>query len=392
MRFRSPALIYVLIWGFVLFLYSLKWSEILTPLNSKTVSFLILSALIISFPTIIYQALKVVITATKNTKEIVRTANQYNIHPEQKKKLRILFKGWAFFSLLEIGIFKSIPLLSFFGIGQNYTYYEWGIPTLHGLLNAVFSVISNYIFYIYLKTKRVKYLFYFFGCLIWPILLVSRILFLSIFVEALFIFLFFVKIRATTFFKSLVIFISIILVFGIVGDIRSGGDSSQINNLAKPTREYPQFLPSGFLWVYLYITSPISNINYNIETFRNFDFRPDVAFSNILPSIIKSKIAIDSPNNDFQLVNEVLNVSTFHFNYLMSFGYYGALLFYLLYGILFLICQHNAFYDRNIKSVFILVLILHNVIFTTFSDLFLLLPFAFQLIVHFLVGTRIKLK
>jgi oligosaccharide repeat unit polymerase len=388
MRFRSPAIVYFSVWLLVLALYSLKWSLLLTPLSAKTLFFLVASVLIISLPTVVYKIAALVI---RKRRSVVKGLKDYIVTFSQLKKLRVLFYVWFFFSLLEITVFQSIPLLSFFGIGRNYTYHEWGIPTLHGLLNAIFSVISNYIFYFYLRTRNKKYLFYFFLCLIWPLLLVSRILFLSIFVEALFIFLYFNKIRISTLIRSVFVFVAIILVFGVVGDIRSGGGDG-LSQLVRPSESYPDFLPSGFLWVYIYITSPINNINYNIDAFPQFSYHPDIAFSNILPSIIKSKITISGSDTDFELVDANLNVSTFHMNYLMSFGYVGALLFYVLFGLLFLICQRNALKGHNIRSVFILVLILHNVVFTTFSDLFLLLPFAFQLLIHIYVGYRFKFK
>ena len=357
------------------------FSLVLTTLNLLLFTYIVLSC--VSF--ILSYFLLNDFYRIKNIKSIYFT--KINI----SNTLKYVFYLWFLLSLFEIGYFRSIPILSIFGLGEG-AYTEWGIPSLHGLLNSMILVISNYCLYLYIQTKEKKYLKYFLLCLIWPLMLITRQLFMSMAVQGILVYFFFNKLKIKNVLRFGVLALFIILLFGIVGDLRSGSSDSFIA-IAQPSSNYPTFLPSGFLWVYIYITSPLNNVNFNIHDYALFNFNPSPLLSSILPSFIRDKITFWGQANNFKLVDDLLNVSSMFPNYLSAFGYIGSIFFYFLMGLTFNFIYFKTKKERvNIKWVFILVVVLHNILFSLFVDFFSSLVFIFQIFLHFIVGTKFYIK
>ena len=53
------------------------------------------------------------------------------------------------------------------------------------------------------------------------------------------------KLQITKIFRSVAIGIIVIVLFGLLGDLRSGKDAME--NIAGISDDYPSFLPSGFI-------------------------------------------------------------------------------------------------------------------------------------------------
>jgi oligosaccharide repeat unit polymerase len=303
-----------------------------------------------------------------------------------------IFKIWLIFTVFEILYFRGLPLLGLFGIGGNESYTEWGIPSLHGFLNAIVITLSNYLFYYYITKKNKKYIKLFLVCLLWSVLLVTRQMFLSMVIHAVFIYILCNKVKVYSILKVLFIALLVVILFGIVGDLRSG-DPEAFLYLAQPTSEYPTWLPSGFLWFYIYIVSPLNNVNFNISNYSNFDFNLIPLISSFFPSFIKDKIFPPTIETNFQLVNEYLNVSTMFPKYLDSFGYFGSIFFYYFIGLFISYFYFKYRTDKlNPKWMFCLIIIFHNIIFSVFVDFFFNLVFIFQFILHFFISKSHRLE
>ena len=237
-----------------------------------------------------------------------------------------------------------------------------------------------------------KYIKYFLLCLLWPLMLITRQLFMSMAVQGILVYFFFNKLKTKNLLLFGVLALSIILLFGIVGDLRSGNSDFFIA-IAQPSSNYPTFLPSGFLWVYIYITSPLNNVNFNIHDYPLFNFNPSPLLSSILPSFIRDKISFWGQSSNFKLVDDLLNVSSMFPNYLSAFGYFGSIFFYFIIGLIFNFIYYKTKRKKvNIKWVFILVVILHNILFSLFVDFFSSLVFIFQIVLHYIIGTKFNIK
>ncbi|NDV81533.1 oligosaccharide repeat unit polymerase [Bacteroides sp. 51] len=372
---KNPASFFVVVWLVVLWLYSQHYVLVLERLSSTTTIFILLSLLCFSLPFFL----------------LFRVKNNPNhsacLSEKVDKRLKGLFKFWACFSVLEILIFRSLPFFSFLGFGGHYT--EWGIPSLHGLLNAMIITISNICFYKYLLSKKKKYLYLFLLCLCWPILLLTRQVIMSMIIQAILIYIYINKIKISKILAYFSVFFIVVFLFGLLGDMRSGAGA--IAALAGVADNYPSFLPSGFLWVYVYVTSPLNNLNHNIYLYPDFAFSPLTAFANLFPSFVRSKV-VPSSDIETSLVNDNLNVVTMHPQYLSAFGFCGALLFYFLYG-LFVLYVFVQFKTKiNAKWLFMTVVLTHNLLLSVFVDFNFSLVFLFQLFLHYWLGTTFLIK
>lgn len=383
LNIKNPIALFVIMWLFVLYIYSKQYSLLLTTLNFQTVQYVILTCLCFIVSFYFVQLLFI--------KKNLRVDNVFIESIHTSVKLKKIFKIWLFFTIIEIIYFRGLPLIAILGLGgDGGRYTEWGIPSLHGFLNAMVITLSNYFFYFFLKNKDKKFLYLFLLCVMWPILLITRQMLLTMIVQATVIYILSNSIKTSSILKVLIIGFLVVCLFGLVGDLRSGDGDSFIN-LVQPSSDYPTWLPSGVLWVYIYMVSPLNNVNYNIHIYPDFNFDLSILISNFFPSFIRNKIFSGSTEFNFQLVNENLNVSTMFPSYLEAFGYIGSLFFYFILGILisFIYFKFRA-KNANVKWLFVLVIIFHNLIFSVFVDFFFNLVFIFQFVLHFYISKTLK--
>lgn len=368
----NPAILYSLLWGSIILLYTLRLSDILLPFNLMTVYFLIGS--IAAF--LVGAGMHSVARKETIKKELDIKIYKEVLTGKKTEKILILCSVILLISIVaETLYFGNLPFLSIFGIGKQIRYTEFGIRGVHGLFNALYLFIANILFARYLLDKDKKNLVLIILILSWPILMVTRQLFISLFVQLFFIYLLLQNINFSSFFKVFLAFITVIFLFGYIGDLRSG--RSSIIALARPTFDYPIFLPSGLLWAYIYIVSPVNNIVNNI--YLTPYYFPVSIISGLIPSFarndIKNFMSIDNVN--WNLVNETLNVSSMHQKILSDFGVNYSLFFYILLSFLL-----REIYIRSFKSPrygFALVVILHSIILSFFVDFIFHLVFLAQI-------------
>lgn len=373
---KNPAFFFSSVWIVVLWLYSRHYVLVLETLKQETTIFILLSLIIFSLPF----SLSFFLKNRKYTPLLL--PQKINI------KFKKILKGWIVFSFVEILIFRSLPILAFTGMDAFYT--EWGIPSLHGFLNAIIITISNILFYKYMVYKKKNYLIFYFLCLCWPILLLTRQVLMSMILQMGLIYLYCNKIRFSKVFQYLIPVFVVIILFGLLGDLRSGEDAME--NVAGISENYPSFLPSGFLWVYVYLTSPLNNLNHNLDVYPDLNFSPWIVLGNLFPSFIRDKLLPENTGVATDLVNENLNVVTMHPQYLSAFGYIGALVFYFIYGCFVFYIYTKFRRENNAKWMFMTVVLTHNLILSVFVDFNINLVFLFQLFLHYYLGTNFSFK
>ncbi|MDJ0696542.1 O-antigen polymerase [Mastigocoleus sp. MO_188.B34] len=406
----NPGILYVLVWLTVLSLYQFQYSLLLLPITETAFFFVVASCCSFYLPTLF----KSLITKKRFTKR------RKLISVDFQAKTKGIFLFWLFFSVIEIIVARNLPLFGVLGLGPYVRYTDFGIPTLHGLLNACLLVLSNYSLYRYLERKSKKDIILWALFLLWGILKLGRQLIMSQFIQSTFILLYYLKdnsfdlhrlkqriiklnynvtkyiipsrnldstfkISKSNFYWFLRIFIGficLVFLFDAIGNSRNV-DGGLITSIGRASPEYPQFLPSGIFWIYLYITSPLSNVINNID-FIEPNYLPLNIISSLTPSAIIDILGLTTNNNyDWQLVVKFLNVNTFHASFLLDFGMYISLCVYFLMSLLF-----QSIYLRSLKSRlvcwrFINVVILHNIVLSIFVNFFTHIVFIAQIIIHF---------
>ena len=101
----------------------------------------------------------------------------------------------------------------------------FGIPTLHGLMNALILAISITRFGLGLRYGRRSDLLFALFLVVWSIVIESRQLTIVAFLEVGFLFLMYRRVRIKRVVGGLAAIVGLIVFFGIAGDLRSGGDA-----------------------------------------------------------------------------------------------------------------------------------------------------------------------
>lgn len=371
--FINPALMYSMIWILVLFLYYIRLSELLTPLQTSTVILVMGTsiALVIGWLLESFRANFRLALPRFNLSSICESINSTIVN----RRLKLAWVLFALGTIVEIVYCGGAPGLGLLGVGKEILYTEFGIPGLHGILNSIFyscCIIQFTKFLLGISKLKLLMIVTFLN----PFLGMSRQMFISLALQYLLIYF---CIRVPTI-KNYIISFSLILIiifiFGYIGDLRSGRD--HIIALAAPVFDYPDWLPSAIIWVYIYISTPLNNLNYNIETIPSY--LPLETASTFIPSFAREYfLNLVGSKNNWDLAHESFNVSSILQSFIVDFGIMGSILVMLPLGIIFARILRLA--NLSAKAFFSLIIILHGLALSFFTNLLFHLVFMFEIII-----------
>lgn len=374
---------YGAVWSLVLILYLLKWSNLCTPLNISLLLFIIFGILFSYF---------IGFFMRKKMKFYKLTEN-----PHKKSTVTKIF---LLLFILEIIYEKEIPL---FGVitGSSYSTISFtGLPNLHVLISSAAIFYSFYLSYIFSCFKQKKVLLE--NCLIisYFILLVQRqniLVCLLMFVNNLYACnseYFAKKIKSGRNKMFLLVLVSIFLYgFGVFGNIRYGSswqwnDSSMIQKLGRINENYPSFLPKEYSWSYVYLVSPLVNLNYNIDNVNTNDDAYKYMMEYV-PEFLR--------NNFFDYEKELtllpvssLTASTSYVRVYKYGGYLGMYAMLFVQLILSAIVALGAY--KNRKNYFVVVCngLTYFLLFSFFTNTFVYSITGMILLISILCSTKIK--
>lgn len=355
---------YSLIWIAILVLYSFGWSDLCTQLDTKLLIFLIIS-IILSL---------IIGKIVSNKFKFIKL--EQNPHKTKGTTLFLII-----FYILDFIYAKKIPILHVLA-GNSYAAVNFnGIPTLHVLLSAFAIFYSTYLAYIFICFKEKKVLIEYILTISFFLLLVQR---QNIFVC---IMLFFnilwaskknefnrkTKNKKGKYLILFVVFLSIALYgFGIIGNMRYGSkwdwnDSSMICKLGKISNKYPKVLPKEYFWSYLYLTSPLSNLNANIKNVNGND-NTTYFLMEFVPEVIRNNVFSSYEKKEVLLPVKSLNASTSFvrvYNYFGYAGMYAMSIFQLMISLVIIVITY-----KNQKKYFNVVcnILMYFLVFSFFEN------------------------
>jgi oligosaccharide repeat unit polymerase len=292
------------------------------------------------------------------------------------RRLKLWFKIWCVVTVIEIIYSKGIPIIWLF-TGSGKTYMDFGIPTVHGFMNSLLQAICLVRFGMGLRFGRKKDFLYPVSAIFWSMIVITRQLMMVFLIEAVVVYCTYRPIRIKRILGALLGVLCLVYVFGVVGDLRTGAD--QFRALAQPTSAYPDWLPSGFLWFYMYLSTPINNLLYTFHTTQPlYDWRFPNTLSGLLPTVLRKMLfsANDLAASNGELITQAFNVSTAFAGPFEDFGRIGVLLSSFMMNMLgALYWRKHTFRDRLCYAVLCQCLIL-----TVFFNHFVMLPVITQLI------------
>ena len=374
----NPAHIYMLVWSITLFLFLLGLTDNIQELKYQT--FCLIIGNIISFYLVIF-----FLANGRPIRKISLSKEDINLHTLRSFSKKLLL-FWFFGSLIDIYFSGGLPIIwSLLGnTEKNYT--DFGVPSFHGVVNACYLLGSTCLFLEYLLTRNKKNLILIFILICWPILMLGRGILLSLLMQFLSIYLLLFTISLKKLLKLFGFGLAGILFFGIAGDAR--GYNNPFSYLITSSSGWIfNNLPSGFLWVYVYLTTGINNLNANIDVISP-TYLPIYSISNLVPSAIRNIYSEDNRNDSLVFVDESLNTSSFYAGYLSDFGSIGAFIvvifLQLIWAYFFILSQ-----KKKVSAILTYAIVLQCVLFSIFYDLFLLLPYLFQIFIAQLYGKKL---
>lgn len=249
-------ILYAISWGAILFCYLLGWSNLCVPLEPALFCFF-----------------SITILASILLGIALRKEFRFKKATDLGKRDSFVVIMLVLFFCLEFVYCRQIPLLSIVLGNTRYTSYT-GIPTLHPLVCTFGSFYIQYLFYRYLCNNNEKKALRDYFILMTVIyllqynrggLLIAGFMSLIMYISAnegek--------KKRKGKWLSVIVVLLVVVgglFAFGVLGNLRHGfawNDSSYIQRLGRFNGKYPGWLPKQFMWPYIYIISPVANINY----------------------------------------------------------------------------------------------------------------------------------
>lgn len=375
--FLHPLFLFASVWSGVLSLYLLRLSKLLSATNEQATSavglILVPFALVLGGTTLYYHfAPKVRIQRS----HLLCSSNEAGDLDILKRRLKKWVFVWMFLSAGEIVVSGGVPLVWLL-TGNPKTYADFGIPSLHGLLNSMLLALGLCYTAIFARYGGRRYLLFPLAILGWALLVVTRSMIVVNLIETGMVIVLYRGLPGKLAVRLIALALIFVIGFGALGDLRSGAENFRA--VAQPTETYPQWLPSGVLWVYIYLTTPLNNLIYTMASVRPVD---NLLFPNTLaplfPTVLRKFIYGPSVETALsgELVDQAFNVSTAYIGPAQDYGALGMMCFSFLISII------AAFYwwRANFRDDLIYIVIGQCLLISVFYDYFFSLPIITQVI------------
>lgn len=310
----NPYIIYAIGFVIAMALYTLKWSELYPSLSFWLVLFVIATAF-----------LSILIGLLLHKKNYI-SYNAVFFSP---------FKLWLVTLLIIVGILfecaylHTIPIKAILSNQKDYKYQDFGIPTFHVFLVTFNSFWATFVFHNFISQKKKHLLLCYIFCLIPAIIIFSRSMIMLNLTSAFFIVFMSSKHIAKLMMKAVVIVLLLLFVFGLAGNLRESHGSSLNDvflSLGKATPSFRQSdIPKEFFWSYIYISSPLANLQQtiNIHDGSGFTWQKFGTYANksFLPDFISKRITIFTQPDE--KINKILFAFTVGSTYAICYAYIG---------------------------------------------------------------------
>lgn len=370
----SPWKVFFFSWLFTIILFEMRLSYLIDGLNFEFALILILNIFIFS----IGYFGKGMMSKKLNIKTDYKLLENMCL----RKVNRCILILWIIITVFESVYSGGIPIFWYLNDVAK-TYVDFGINGIHGFANAIYMIICLNFLYLYFLKRNRSDLYFLLVLLIWPILVISRQVLIVAILELFFLLMLQVKVNRKFFFKCIVGCILLVFGFGWLGDFRSGKEA--FLRLAQPRYEWLENMPSGVLWVGLYVTTPMGNMKYMIEnTEPNYDLSRTLG--RLLPTPIREKV-FDDVDTGNDLVTPAFNVSSYMYEFYKDFGVIYIFLATFIIGIISRIIYEKTREKRNYFWIMNYCVINQMLVLSIFFNHFLYLPVAFQFVVIFIVNS-----
>lgn len=362
----NPAVLFVFIWSLLIWLFSLGVLELNVPYSFEAlavVGFNLLSAVGLFF---CFPGRRAGVDFKKIARRILSR------HQEVRRYWLWLFCVYGAITAFDVVYSGGVPLLWKL-TGDPREYVDFGIPTLHGLANAVVFFLASFgVVLIRLKLERIRLLLLL--LFFWQIVILSRGTIMVMIVQMILVQLLVTRPSIRRVFYLSLFGMVVIISFGILGDIRQG-ENPYYGFVVNSWRGVFESMPSGFLWFYVYFVSGFNNFLYNAPLIDP-TYLPVFTFAKLVPSAVYNIFDIEKAVDSFEFVNAGLNVSTIYSGFYSDFGLFAFLpVFFIQFIASYSFAKAQS---GNILHLLSFSVCCQAIVFSPFIDTFFYLPFVSQ--------------
>lgn len=301
----------------------------------------------------------------------------------KSKVFNSIFFVYVLLTALNVILAGYIPLLRLIYTGDS-GYLDFGIPGLYGFYNAFSNAVGLLGFYLFLTTKKYKFLCVTFIVLFVFVLFVTRQNVISLLVE-MFVVYSFVK-RETGYLKLAIYLFVVLVLFDIIGNART----ADIHDVAEVKDEY-RWLPTIVVWVYSYFYINFVNLN-NLINFTAAPYFDGSSFSGLVPNVIKGFFGVDFEHEYFlEKIN--FNISSALNSMYSDHGVLQVVLFAFVFSFVSTVYLKKT---RRSRQSFIHVttysVLFFCAAFSFFTNFWFFLPVIFQVPVLYLFDSVLFYK
>jgi oligosaccharide repeat unit polymerase len=258
----NPYTFYIVGFGFSLAVYQLGWSEVYPPLSFSLFGFLTAS-------------MAAHFIVSKRWAKIKDVKNDKGNLMMQTKLNPWLVTVFIYFLWITDFIYEGgIPLVKMLS-NAPYDYKKFGFPSLHVFTVTFTSFYCIYLLYLFFIGKKKAHLLLYLINMASAILIYSRSMLLFNLANSFFLYLLCLEEIP---YKKLLLMVPLTIIlfyfFGVVGTARVSFESktsydqnSFLDNGRATTRFRNSAIPKEFFWPYIYISSPVANLQVNIDTY-----------------------------------------------------------------------------------------------------------------------------
>ena len=355
-------------WGLAIFLYTLKWSALAyIPITKGGILFFSIFAPFTGITLLLTLAPRRKLNYSTNP---LAKINSYH---RVKSVARFFLIVWLFATAVEIIYSKGVPIF-WYAFHTGKTYADFGIPSIHGLLNSLISATCLLYFFLYIKTRFRNYLLRSMLIFAWGAVAVTRELMMVSALEFLVLYMLLNGVTIQQVFKFLALTLVSAFLFGLMGSFRTGNE--KFIELALPTAAFPRWMPTTALWIYIYIITPLLNLLYTtLHNPGGNNIFPVNTLAMLFPTVIRDNLFHMTTRIQGLLVSQAFNVSTAFPGAYLDAGYVGIAT--LSASISFLTTIFWA--KRTGFGVLIYSILAQCLILSIFFNQFFYLPDIFQI-------------
>lgn len=303
--------------------------------------------------------------------------------------------------IIEFYAARTIPIFGYLSGNRELEYTEFGLPFVHVVVANLFPILAIYAFHCILSTPkgkdRTKFFHYLFWAFLPAILIFNRGMMLYGIACITMLYMMSVKSIKKVLFSIVCGVLGILFLFGTLGNLRT--DTQEAKNLileiGEATHEFRESLvPQEFFWAYLYIATPIGNLQYNINSANVEIADHDVArfiIFELLPEIISKRVAtvFDYTPEDRFLVINALNAASVYAGPYVYLGWIGMIVTFC-FTLFFIFLTLLLVPPRSPYFCMAVVLICCVILFNVFGNMFNFMGLVPQLLFPILMSIPYK--